>query len=51
MLNNKNSISYTGGLKRCNLCLEEKLSILKEKSKYLLKKNPTQSPIVRISLC
>ena len=34
----KNSISYTGGSKRCNLCLEEKLSILKEKSKYLLNK-------------
>ena len=34
----KNSISYTEGSKRCNLCLEEKLSILKEKSKYLLNK-------------
>ena len=34
----KNSISYTGGSKRCNLCLEEKLSILKERSKYLLNK-------------
>ena len=34
----KNSISYMGGSKRCNLCLEEKLSILKEKSKYLLNK-------------
>ena len=34
----KKSISYTGGSKRCNLCLEEKLSILKEKSKYLLNK-------------
>ena len=34
----KNSISYTGGSKRCNLCLEEKLCILKEKSKYLLNK-------------
>ena len=34
----KNSISYTGGSKRCNLCLEEKLSILIEKSKYLLNK-------------
>ena len=33
----KNSISYTGGSKRCNLCLEEKL-ILKKKSKYLLNK-------------
>ena len=31
---------YTGGSKRCNLCLEEKLSILKEKSKYLLNKRP-----------
>ena len=28
----ENSISYTGGSKRCNLCLEEKLNILKEKS-------------------
>ena len=27
----KKSISYTGGSKRCNLCLEEKLNILKEK--------------------
>ena len=27
-----------GGSKTCNLCLEEKLSILKEKSKYLLNK-------------
>ena len=36
--NNKDYISYTGGSKRCNLCLEEKLSILKEKSKYLLNK-------------
>ena len=34
----KNSISYTGGSKRCHLCLEEKLSILKEKSKYFLNK-------------
>ena len=34
----KNPISYTGGSKRCNLCLEEKLSILKEKSKYLFNK-------------
>ena len=29
----KKSISYTGGSKRCNLCLEEKLNILKEKNK------------------
>ena len=28
----KNSISYTGGSKGCNLCLEENLSILKETS-------------------
>ena len=34
----ENSSSYTGGSKRCNLCLEEKLSILKENSKYLLNK-------------
>ena len=34
----KNSISYTGGSKRCNLCLEEKLGNLKEKKKYLLNK-------------
>ena len=34
----KNSISCTEGSKRCNLCLQEKLSILKEKSKYLLNK-------------
>ncbi len=34
----KNSISYTGASKRRNLCLEEKLSILKEKSKFLLNK-------------
>ena len=34
----KTSISYTGGSKRCNLCLEEKLSILKEKDNCLLKK-------------
>ena len=38
MVNIKNSISYTGGSKRCNLCLEETLCILKEKSKYLLNK-------------
>ncbi len=35
----KQSISYTGGSKRCNLCLEEKLCILKDKNKQnLLKK-------------
>ena len=34
----KNSISHIGGPKRWNFCLEKKLSILKEKSKYLLKK-------------
>ena len=34
----KNSISYTGGSKKCNLCLEEKISILKEKSNCLRNK-------------
>ena len=34
----KKSISYTGGSKRCNLCLEEKISILKEKNNCLLTK-------------
>ena len=34
----KKSISYTGGSKRCNLCLEEKLNILKEKDNCLLNK-------------
>ena len=34
----KKSISYTGGSKRCNLCLEEKLTILKEKDNCLLNK-------------
>ena len=34
----KNSITYTGESKRCNICLQEKLSILKEKSKSLLNK-------------
>ena len=34
----KKSISYTGGSKRCNLCLEEKLHILKEKDNCLLNK-------------
>ena len=38
MVNNKKSISYTGGSKRCNLCLEEKLNILKEKDSCLLNK-------------
>ena len=28
--NKKKSISYTGESKRCNLCLEEKLSILND---------------------
>ena len=32
------NISYTGGSKRCNLCLEEKLNILKEKDNCLLNK-------------
>ena len=32
----KHSISYTGGSKRCNLCLEEKIYILKEKNKNCL---------------
>ena len=32
----KKSISYTGGSKSCNLCLEEKLNILKEKDNCLL---------------
>ena len=35
----KKSISYTGGSKRCNLCLEEKLNILKEKDNCLLNKS------------
>ena len=34
----KKSISYTGGSKRCNLCLEEKLNTLKEKDNCLLNK-------------
>ena len=34
----KKSISYTGGSKICNLCLEEKISILKEKNNFLLNK-------------
>ena len=33
----KKSISYTGGSKRCNLCLEEKLNILKRKGQLLAK--------------
>ena len=32
----KQSISYTEGSKRCNLCLEEKLCILKDKNKQNL---------------
>ena len=32
----KRYIFYTGGSKRCNLCLEEKLNILKEKDNWLL---------------
>ncbi len=32
----KQTISYTGGSKRCNLCLEEKLCILKDKNKQNL---------------
>ena len=35
----KKSISYMGGSKRCNLCLEEKLNILKEKDSCLLKRS------------
>ena len=34
----KKFISYTGRSKRCNLCLEEKLNILKEKDNCLLNK-------------
>ena len=34
----KKSISYTGGSKRCNFCLEKKLNILKEKDNCLLNK-------------
>ena len=34
----KKSISCTGGSKRCNLCLDEKISILKEKNNCLLNK-------------
>ncbi len=32
----KQSISYTGGSRRCNLCLEEKLCVLKDKNKQNL---------------
>ena len=32
----KRAISYTGGSKRCNLCLEEKLCILNERDKTRL---------------
>ena len=39
MVNNKKIyFLHTGGSKRCNLCLEEKLSILKEKDNCLLNK-------------
>ncbi len=31
----KHSISYTGGSKRCNLCLEEKLCIWKDKHRQI----------------
>jgi hypothetical protein len=34
----KHAISYTGGSKRCNLCLEEKFCILKENQNCLLNK-------------
>jgi hypothetical protein len=34
----KRAISYTGGSKRCNLCLEEKCCILKENQNCLLNK-------------
>ena len=34
----KKSISYTGGSKSCNLCLDEKNTILKEKNNCLLNK-------------
>ena len=34
----KKSISYTGESKRCNLCLDEKITILKEKNNCLLNK-------------
>ena len=36
----KQSISYTGESKRCNLCLEEKLCILKDKYKQNLLNTP-----------
>jgi hypothetical protein len=48
MVNFKHAISYTGGSKRCNLCLEEKLCILKDISKdNLLNKRqvPSQKPV------
>ena len=35
----KKSFSYTGGSKRCNLCLEEKITILKEKTIACLTKD------------
>ena len=31
----KHAISYTGGSKRCNLCLEEKFCILKDKNNII----------------
>ena len=34
----KQSISYTGGTKRCNLCLDEKLFIMKADKQSLLNK-------------
>ena len=39
MANNKKFYFVYGGSKRGNLCLEEKLSVLKEKSNYLLNKS------------
>ena len=36
----KKSISHTGGSKRCNLCLDEKISILRERNNCLLNKRP-----------
>ena len=38
----KKSISHTGGSKRCNLCLDEKISILKEKTIACLIKDRNQ---------
>ncbi len=39
----KQSISYTEGSKRCNLCLEEKLCILKDKNKQNLLTKKSES--------